>query len=251
MDKAKILERIASLKAKTPENGCTEAEATLAFEKANELMQKYSITEDELKAADIKKDFKHGTHTFKQKQIHPASKYCGRAIGEFCGVFTWMDYDYSVGKSMGASFGLHADVEMWHFLMMLVHDSMDRGWKEYLKENPSTGKRHKEYWSYMLGFAERINYKLHSLTEERYRDQDKTAKSTGKDLKVSSKAIAVKKREICKANAEIALGMEFSSSTSTTRSVVGNAYDKGDAAGSKVNLNRPLNAAGSVKQIAA
>ena len=47
-NKQRIIDKINALLAKTPENGCTEAEASMAFKKAQSLMMQYTIEQGEL-----------------------------------------------------------------------------------------------------------------------------------------------------------------------------------------------------------
>ncbi|WP_336801535.1 DUF7168 domain-containing protein [Kaistia sp. MMO-174] len=52
-DLSKIRARLAALRAKTEANGCTEAEALAAAEKAAELMSTYELTEADLDTPDL------------------------------------------------------------------------------------------------------------------------------------------------------------------------------------------------------
>ena len=84
-----ITDKILHLRQKVPDNGCTEEEAMSALEKADELMMKHGITEADLNKTEYARDMKAGEMHQKQKQRHPAAKYCATTIGGFCGVKLW------------------------------------------------------------------------------------------------------------------------------------------------------------------
>lgn len=235
----KIKEKILRLRAMVPERGASEAEALTALEKADKLMEEYGLTEADLRAAEAKWYMREGEFKYRMKAQHPSSKFCAMTIGAFCGVIPW----YSARNQASKCFGFTQDVEMYEFLMKLIHDSMDREWKDFLSDNPPQKgvSRHTEYWSFMMGMANRINEKVNSLIKER---KVKRGEETGTDL------VEVK-------NAVVEQGMrdmlpDIKLKTSRARSIKGDlgAYGAGQAAGDRVNLNRPLrNGAGGVKSI--
>ncbi len=132
---------------------------------------------------------------------------------------------------------------MYEFLLKLVHDSMNREWKDYLPKNPPREgvSRHTEYWSFMYGMAERINEKLAELMVAREVKTD----STGTDL-------VVKKMEVVEAGmAEVLPDLKLKPTRSRGTMVEGAAQAAGREAGDRVNLNRPLKTGpGSRKAIA-
>jgi len=222
-----ITDKIINLRNKVPDKGATEAEAMSALEKADELMAKHGITEADLSNAEYKKDMKAGEMRQKQKQRHPAAKFCAMTIGEFCGVKLWGSGD------VVTVFGFNGDVEMAEFLYALVRDSMDRGWKEFLKENPKEPgiSRHTQYWSFMLGFSRRINEKLRELIDAR-----RPAK--GKDLVVVKMAVVEAGRDA------MFPSLNLNKARNASRRVTKDAMDKGKAAGDRINLQRPLKSNG-------
>jgi len=58
MDRSKLIAKIRALKEKTTGNGCTEAEALAAAEKAAALMAEHAISEDKLEIRDQSADVK-------------------------------------------------------------------------------------------------------------------------------------------------------------------------------------------------
>jgi len=223
-----IRAKILALRNMITERGATEAEAMAALAKADKLMAEHGLTEADLEVAEAKRDMKHGEFRYGIKTQHPCAKWCSKTIGQFCGVVTW--YNSRDQKSNG--FGFNADVEMYEFLLKLVHDSMNREWKDYLQNNPPRPglSRHTEYWSFMLGMAQRVNEKLMELMAAREVKTD----STGTDL-------VVKKFAVIEAGMkEMLPGLELKSSRSRGTMVEKSAMAEGRKAGERVNLSRPL-----------
>ena len=232
-----IRAKILALRNMIEDRGATEAEAMAALAKADKLMAEHGLTEADLEVAEAKRDMSHGEFKYGIKTQHPCAKWCSRTIGEFCGVMTW--YDRGAHKSNG--FGFNADVEMYEFLLKLVHDSMNREWKDYVSKNPPRPgvSRHTEYWSFMLGMARRINEKINSLMQDREIKTD----STGTDL-------VVKKYAVIEAGMkEMLPGLSLRSSRSRGIRADGSAMNEGRKAGERVNLNRPVQSGISRKAI--
>lgn len=228
-----ILDKIAALKAKIPENGATEDEAIAALQIAEKLMEKHGVTEKDLKAVEFKRDMRQGGFEQRQKQEHPSQKYCDMTIACYCGTKAWNGRSASVrGKKITKIFGFDGDVAMHEFLLGMIHDSMDRGWKEFLKGNPKQEgvSRHTQYWSFMIGFAERINTRIKELIEARSVKTD----STGTDLVEIKEALVEQGVE--------AMLPDLKFRKSRSGSVLANldAYGQGMTAGDKVNLQRPI-----------
>jgi len=224
----KIKEKILKLRAMIPDRGATEEEALSALMKADALMAEHSLTEDDLNLAEAKRDMSHGEYGYGIKTQHPCGKWCSKTIGQFCGVITW----YSVDSQKSNGFGFNADVEMYQFLLKMIHDSMNRSWKDYLAVNPKKPglSRHTEYWSFMLGFSQSVNAKLLELMNAR----EVVAEATGTEL-------VVKKWAIVEAGlSEMMPSLHLSKSRSSGIKAHEGAIGQGRAAGSKVNLNRPI-----------
>lgn len=227
-DLNKIKEKILRLRNMVPEKGASEQEAMTALEKADKLMQEHGISENDLNNAEAARDMRQGEHKHRFKAQHPSSKCCGVTIQKFCGVISWYDPKFQGAKS----FGFSGDVDMYEFLMKLVHDSMDLGWKEFLANNPPKAgvSRHTEYWSFMFGFAERVNIKLRELMEARKVNTD----STGTDL------VEIKMTVVEQGMSEMLPDVKLKKTHGKGTRVRADAYGKGQAAGDKVNLNRPI-----------
>lgn len=225
-----IRAKILALRNMIEERGATEAEAMAALAKADKLMTEHGLTEADLEVAEAKRDMSRGEFKYGIKTQHPCAKWCSKTVGRFCGVVTW----YSSSSQTSNGFGFNADVEMYEFLLKLIHDSMNREWHEYLPKNPPRPglSRHTEYWSFMLGMAERVNEKIYELMEAREVKVD----STGTDLVIKKYAV------IEAAMPEMLPGLTLRSTSNRGIRADGSAMIEGRKAGDKVNLNRPITA---------
>jgi hypothetical protein len=120
---------------------------------------------------------------------------------------------------------------MAEFLLGLIHDSMDRGWKEFLATNPKgSASRHTQYWSFMMGFAERVNDKIKEIIDSRVVQSD----STGNDL------VEIKMALVEQGMESMLPDIKLRKSNSRSMKANMDAYGQGQAAGGKVNLQRPI-----------
>lgn len=221
-----IVERIAQLRKMVPENGASEEEALAALNMADRLMQKHGITEADLRKVEFARDMRRGHFQQRQKVEHPSTKFCGMTIAKFCGIQTWWGTD----TRRAEFFGMKEDVEMAEYLTKVIHDAMDRGWKEYLKTVPkglSGSSRHTEYWSFMLAFGGRINKRIEELMQTRF-------ESTGTDL------IVLKDQIVAEGMKVLLPGLSIKWTNSGGFNTNGLALAAGREAGDRVNLNRPL-----------
>lgn len=224
-----IHEKILHLRSVVPERGATEAEALNAIELAAKLMEKYGVTEEELRKVEFAKDMKSGTVDNQKKSEDPAAKLCSVAIARFCEVKVWGEVED--GKIVTKFFGLNGDVEMAEFLYDVIRKAMDRGWTDYLEagEYPKKINRHKLYWSYRYGFGDRINDKLNEMVAAR-KPKDSV---TGTDL-------VVLKEQLVEQAAEQMLALDLKKPRNVGVKLNTTAYKEGMSDGDKVNLNRPL-----------
>lgn len=199
-------------------------------------MKKHGLTEEDLRRASAEKDMKSTIFDDKNKVLHPSSRLCGMVIAEFCEVTFWehrfADYDGKVERTEGNFFGFHQDVEMAHFLMTLVRESMDRSWRDFLGSS-SYNKRvskHKQYWGFYRGFGARINNRLKELISAR----TIVSPGSGTDLVVLKQALVEQGRSVMYPN------LVFEKFHLGKIDVDARSYLEGMVQGDKVNLNRPI-----------
>src|ERR1700760_2611338 len=111
-DLEKLHTRIQALRAKTIDNGCTEAEALSAAAKVAELLDRYdlSLTDIELRNAPCERRI-YETHLKKRIPLDD----CIGAIVAFCDCRVWREKN-PAGEAHYVFFGLVSDVEVAHCL---------------------------------------------------------------------------------------------------------------------------------------
>ena len=112
--------RIQGLRAKTTDNGCTEAEALLAAAKVAELLDRYdlSLTDVEIRDAPCER---REYETYRKKRI-PLDDCIG-AIANFCDCRVWREKNQA-GEARYVFFGLRSDIEVAHYLTELIDNAV-------------------------------------------------------------------------------------------------------------------------------
>ena len=112
--------RIQGLRAKTTDNGCTEAEALLAAVKVAELLDRYdlSLTDVEIRNAQCEQ---REYETPRKKRIPLAD--CIGAIANFCDCRVWREKNPAC-ESRYVFFGLRSDIEVAHYLTELIDNAV-------------------------------------------------------------------------------------------------------------------------------
>lgn len=217
--------RIQALRAKTTENGCTEAEALSAAAKVAVLLDRYdlSLTDVEIREAACERR-EYETHQNKRIPLDD----CIGAIATFCDCRVWRETSPS-GDRRYVFFGLGADIEVAHYLTELI-DSAVRSELGRYKTSPSYQRfRHKERHmanaSFMLGMVESIAEKLTAMKAGR----DQANNDAGRDLVVLKSSVV---------DAELdKLDLKLTAVPRAARFVSPTAYDAGGAAGASLTIN--------------
>ncbi len=231
----KYVDIVRALRRKAEDHASTEAEVMEAIAQAERLMEKHQITEKQLERVTATEGMRKGEHDNRLKTRHPINKYCIVPISAFCEVKGW----YDVGSMKAQFYGFEADVEMAEYLIDMIRACMERTWKIYLKDNPiPTRSRHTEYWSFHLGFSNRLRTRIKEILEAR----NPIIMSSGTDL-------VVKKLEIVEKGFQTALGFKLRQGKKSKIRIQGNAFGQGQEAGNSVNLGRPIEGKGSVRRI--
>ena len=220
-DLDRLIGRIQALRAKTVEQGCTEAEALAAAEKVAELLDRYGLSLSEL---DLNNQVCEGAAVETgRKRVAPVDD-CVPAVAAFFDCRVWGEKGGD-GRLRYVFFGLPADVVAARYLYDLVELAFEtetaafRAGPTYA-EMPSPLRRTATN-SFGIGLARGIVAKLHTLRQAR---EGALRGASGRDL-VVAKADVVE--------AELArLGMQFRARKGPVgRRVLQDAYDEGHEAG--------------------
>ena len=176
----KLKTRIQALRAKTIDNGCTEAEALLAAAKVAELLDRYdlSLTDVEIRDAPCERR-EYETHRKKRIPLDD----CIGAIANFCDCRVWREKNQA-GEARYVFFGLRSDIEVAHYLTELIDNAVrselgryktSAGYRRFRHQD-----RHMANSSFTLGMVASIADKLTAMKAER----DAVNNGTGRDLVV-------------------------------------------------------------------
>jgi len=223
-----ILNKIKALRAKVNNSASTEAEVEAAARMVAKLMMQHDVTEDLLKDV-VAPEGVHAASDGLKNDLDWVLQYCWKPI---------QDFTETKSYRSGTKFnyiGLPHDVEMALYLFELVVMSAKRGWLRHsakLFDEDGLTRTKGARVSYYMGFGERMGAMINELHEERQRVRPL---STGS-------ALVIRKQDIIKSKMnELGLSLSRGRGKSAGR-VDGNAYNAGQSAASRVNLNRPFGA---------
>lgn len=229
---SKIAARIKALLAKSVENGATEEEALAAMQKARELMDKYGVTAaaleaeaDTIKAENFRRDG-WGTFIIKDRLASNVALYTDCKV--------WFDFggDYRI-------LGSETDRQFCMWLLDSLDQFIRRACVEFIKTQSIRGKKWDHEKAFCIGAINRINARLAALIAERRKT---VTTKDGRSL------VVIKSDLVTKAFAD--LGIKLRQATGKVTYKRNDAYQAGEAAGGKVNFNRPVNAGKGVRAIA-
>jgi hypothetical protein len=227
----RVIQRIQALRAKTVDQGCTEAEAMAAAAKVSELLERHDLTLDEM---SVRRSDCEGVKVATGRKRRAPVDSCIPPIAEFCDCRVWGEEGGGEGMRY-VFFGLRTDVEAARFLYDLIEATFETESATFrvgdIYQALSGGDRRTALNSFQLGLASGIASKLNALKAAR---QGAGVKSTGFDL------VAVKHAVVDEEIERLGLHFKSRSTTSRGRYVHGGAYHAGKAAGSLFEPNAAL-----------
>ena len=221
-----LAQKLRALQNMTVANGCTESEALVAAAKAAELLERYGLSLEELKAAGPDQVCNCDSVNCGRRHTHEA-QFLAPKIAEFTKTKIWLTRCRTEVKL--TFFGLKADVQIASYLFTVFRTAMETEWAIYWashkEEHPCHGKTVRK--SFLMGMIKRLNARLSALIE---------AAKSGPALSESREIIVLKAQIVEKAFRELNLRLE--KSRRTTRAYFDSrAYDAGQLAGEKVSIS--------------
>lgn len=221
----KLKTRIQGLRAKTTDNGCTEAEAMSAAAKVAELLDRYDLSLTDVEIGDAlceRRDYE----THRNKRIPLGD--CIGAIATFCDCRVWREKS-PTGDARYVFFGLRSDIEAAHYLTELIDSAVRFELGRYKATADYQRFRHKERHlanaSFMLGMVASIADKLTAMKAGR----DRANSDAGRDLVVLKSAVV---------DAELdKLDLKLRTVPRASRMVAPQAYDAGGVAGASLAID--------------
>src|SRR5260221_3291683 len=228
--RGKLLDIIQALTQKTRENGCTEAEALAAAEKAQQIMERHGLSLADLEAVDPVSDCEQSEIKISEKRRHPVADVA-EAIAEFTNTRSWyMEKPYWCTNQDGyrlVFFGLPGDVRIAIYLAGVIRDAMDLEWRFYWAVNcgltpvrPNTARK-----NFLDGMGRRIAERFNSMKRE----------SEGRNN--DCKTIVLRKKNIIEEAMKAANIKLYAARGPCFASYDDASYAAGNAAGIHVSLN--------------
>lgn len=224
----KVLSRIQALRAKTVEQGCTEAEALLAASKVAELLDQYGLTLSEI---DMKSQRCSSEGIETNRRRRSAFDDCAGLIAIFCDCRSW--YEMTPQGIRHIFFGLPADVAGARYLYERIEQAFETETAEFkrseLYQKHPSAKRRSATTSFQAGLGHGICAKLDRLKAER---AEAFRASGGRDL------VPVKRDVI--EDELAALGMRLKTVQSGRKNLLAMAYKKGRVTGENLEWEEKL-----------
>lgn len=215
-----IFNKVRALLAKTTDNGCTEAEAMMALEMAEKLMERHEINEDDLRLDDEKAIIQFSD----MKDPQNIRWKIGYWIAKFTETYT-----YGHKKSVKFA-GLKSDVDFAIWLSETLTTFVQAQLKSYMWANGyqsfQGAKRNRIINSFIIGCCSRINVKLKQIIDNR-------------KIIVNSNALVLAKQALInEAIKDIKIGK--SDNRGRKNKIYYDIYAAGQKAGDNASFERPV-----------
>lgn len=231
---ADVKERIRKLNVRTTENGCTEAEALMAFEMVGRLLDMYSLNMDEVM---VRAETCVTGKTTGRDDINRPIELCMWSVFRFTEVRGWNQHDGRTARTY-CYHGFPADVEMTGFLLAMIEQAFYYGLRVYIRENPGSDDLATRLKEFEAGMAMRLNERLTDMRKDR---DVQTAERTPPKLAhgATGTALALVKKNLVEEAFEL-LGLKLRKGRAKAAVSQTGAFHAGARAGGAVNLGRPL-----------
>jgi Protein of unknown function (DUF2786) len=160
-----LVQKLQALQNMTVANGCTESEALVAAGKAAELLERYGLSMEELKAAAPNQLCDQTSLNCGRPRHTHEVQFLAPVIAEFTKTKTWVSRTST--EVQMTFFGLRADVQIASYLFHVFRTAMETEWTLYWvchgveqNVNRRTTRR-----SFMLGMSKRLHARISQLME--------------------------------------------------------------------------------------
>lgn len=237
----KTIAKIRALLNMNTKNGCTEAEAMVAAERASKLMAEYDIQLLDVAGEEQAERYGKRGRKFAQGNVRrkfPESSNCINSVAGFTNCKAWIADDTLV------FLGTAHDTEFAWFLMDMITKVMEKEWRMHKRTLKRKTNEHgrKLRKSFMLGMSNRISDRLDELKAAR---NTQVAAAGGRALMINQNA---------KLEATMkALGLNLKTRRPKSTRVNRSAYNQGTESANNVNFGRPVESSTTdgTRQIAA
>lgn len=217
-DRKALIAKIQALLAKTVKNGCTEAEAMSALEKARAMMADHDVDQDDLTFGG-ETCIDHSTTAKDRDRVRES---LATAVGAFCECRAW-----TAGFERIVFFGLQSDTGFANWLLTTLADFVRRELENWLRATWKPGTpsvRRRETEGFVNGCTRRLSERLFALAP-------RPKPGNGRDLVVAKMALIEKEM----AERGIRTRETFKLGRGDR-----DADDAGELAGDRARFNRPI-----------
>jgi hypothetical protein len=222
-----FVQKLQALQNMTVANGCTESEALVAAGKAAELLERYGLSMQELKAAAPNQLCDQNSINCGRPRYTHEVQFLAPVIAQFTKTKTWLSRNSS--EVQMTFFGLKADVQIASCLFNVFRAAMETEWTLYWAchgverhNNSRTVRR-----SFMLGMTKRLQARLFALIE---------MTNSGPVLSVSREIVVLKEEIVEKALGDLNLRFKKTRKSKSTAFDV-DAFVAGEVAGDNVSIS--------------
>jgi hypothetical protein len=164
--KESLAQKLQALQNMTVANGCTESEALVAAGKAAELLQRYGLSMQELKAAAPDQLCDQNSLGCGLPRYTHEVRFLAPVIAEFTKTKTWISRTNTEVEV--TFFGLKADVQIASYLFDIFRSAMETEWSVYwgcYGVEPNVNRRTTRR-SFMFGMIKRLQARIGELIEK-------------------------------------------------------------------------------------
>lgn len=234
INRENMIDKIRALMSKTMDNGCTEAEAMLALEKARALMDAYEVTDEDLALTAAEKAVLHNTQATDENRIRWALFH---RVAEFAGCKGWFNGRPTDGRLTFC--GLPSDIAFATWLLDTLEAFVRAELATHLMATRPVGRsdRIRVINGFVMGCTGRISRRLREMISQ------SEAVATG-----NGRALMVTKTALVDAVLRDA-GIKLRSRSGSDRVADPASIHAGRAAGERASFGRPVSGAGAVLRI--
>jgi hypothetical protein len=225
--KESLVQKLQALQNMTVANGCTESEALVAADKAAELLQRYGLSMQELKAAAPDQLCGQNSLSCGRPRYTHEVRFLGPIIAEFTKTKNWISR--TTTEVQVTFFGLKADVQIASYLFNVFRTAMETEWAVYwgcYGVEPNVNRRTSRR-SFMLGMIKRLQIRIGELMEKT---------KSAPILSESREIVVLRAETVEKAFRNLNLRLKKSRQKISTNLDV-NAFAAGQVAGDNVSIS--------------
>src|ERR1035437_3545910 len=223
MNRESLLDKIRALMSKTVDNGCTEAEALSALDKARAMMDAYEVSEDDLRLSKEEKAVLRAEPAG-TRDPHGIKRSLATPVAKFCDCKVWRNGE------KGLTFcGLKSDAQFATWLLDNLASFVQCELVGHLSGCLAPkGERRFVINGFVAGFASRVSERIKALCQQ----SAVVASSNSRALVlVKSTAVADKLKE---------LNIHLGKGRRSGRRLNGASYQAGKSAGDRASFGRPV-----------